>query len=143
MVHIEAIQPKIRELAEKYGLSLVVLFGSQAAGQAHKESDFDVAYLSDKKISFEEEIKINTELTEIFRSDEVQLVNAKTASPLLLKRIVQSAAVLYEQKPGFFTDLYLYALRVYEDANILFNLQTDYITHKIENYKHARQKLTQ
>ena len=36
-MNIEAVKPKIAELAEKYDLKLVVLFGSQVTGKTHKK----------------------------------------------------------------------------------------------------------
>ena len=40
---------KIKKLARKYQLKVVILFGSQVKRKAlHQESDFDVAYLSEK-----------------------------------------------------------------------------------------------
>jgi len=39
----------MREIAQKYDLRLVLLFGSQVDGkQLHNESDFDVAYKQEK-----------------------------------------------------------------------------------------------
>ena len=92
------IKKKIALLAKNYNLSLVVLFGSQASGKTHKESDVDVAYLSLAKLSFDDEARLNADLTEVFRNDAVSLVNFKTAPPLLLKQIVTNAQVLYERE---------------------------------------------
>jgi predicted nucleotidyltransferase len=135
MIDTAHIKPKIQEIAEKYGLSLVVLFGSQATGQTHKESDIDVAYQSDQKISFDEEIQIDADLIELFKNNDVQLVNVKKASPLFLKKIVENAIVLYEKNRGIFTDLLLYSLRMYEEAGVLFDLRDHYLKHKILQYQ--------
>lgn len=122
-MNLEAIKPLIAKLAEKYYLTLVVLFGSQATGQTHRESDVDVAYISDKKLLFDEEALLNSDLTGIFQNDKVSLVNLKTASPLLLKQIVTNAVVLYEKEQSAFNEEYLYALRLYDDLkerNLLY-----------------------
>ena len=42
----------IEEVAKKYDVSLIVLFGSQAKGNTHKHSDTDVAFLPNKNLSF-------------------------------------------------------------------------------------------
>ena len=138
MIHIDAIRPKIKTLAEKYGLSLVLLFGSQATGNAHKESDVDIAYLSPRMIPFEEEININADLVEVFRNNDVQSVNIRKASPLFLKKIVERCMILYEKDRNIFTDLNLYSLRIYEEAKVLFDLRDHYLAYKIDRYKHAR-----
>ncbi|MBI2623501.1 MAG: nucleotidyltransferase domain-containing protein [Candidatus Liptonbacteria bacterium] len=130
-MNIASTQPHIAALAEKYGLSLVVLFGSQATGQTHKESDVDVAYLADKKLSFDDEVLLNFDLTEVFRNDKVSLVNLKTAPPLLAKQIVTNAVVLYERSQSLFNEAYLYALRNYDDAEILFELRRDFLDYTL------------
>jgi len=134
----ESIKTHIATLAEKYGLSLVVLFGSQATGHTHKESDVDVAYLADKKLSYDDEVLLNFDLTEVFRNDKVSLVNLKTAPPLLLKQVVMNAIVLYEKTPHLFIEMFLYALRVYAEAQPLFDLRREYLARRINEYKHGR-----
>lgn len=134
---VEINKNKIAEIAKCYNLTLVVLFGSQVTGFTHKESDVDVAYMSDRKLSFYDETLLNTELTEVFRNDKVSLVNLKTASPLLLKQIVMNAIVLYEQAPHLFTETFLYILRVYEDAKPIFDLRAHYLSRKISEYKNV------
>lgn len=128
------VKPHIAKLAEKHGLTLVVLFGSQATRETHKESDVDVAYMSDQKLSFEEEVLLNTDLTEVFRNDKVSLVNLKTASPLLLKQVVTNAVVLYEKESSLFNELYLFALKKYDDVQPLIELRRDFLKYKISRY---------
>lgn len=137
-MNIGQIKPQIAKIAETYGLTLVVLFGSQTTGQTHKESDVDVAYTSSKKLSFHDEVRLNADLTEIFRNDMVSLVNFKTAPPLLLKQIVTNAIVLYEKTPHLFVEMFLYALRAYEEAQPLFALREAYLKRRVREYKHAR-----
>lgn len=135
--NIEKFKPAIKELAEKYQLSLVLLFGSQVTGETHPESDFDIAYYANRKVDFNDKIMINTILTGILENINVQLVDAKTASPLLLKKIVTQAIVLYEGYPHLFDELYIYAQRMYGEAEPLFELREHYVTNKIKNYNHV------
>ena len=87
---IETIQPKIKELAGKYHLSLVLLFGSRATGKIHARSDFDVAYLSEKPLDLMDEARMLCDLMPIFRSDKIDLVNLKKAPPLLAAGVLLS-----------------------------------------------------
>ncbi|HBV01769.1 MAG TPA: hypothetical protein DEF00_05325 [Candidatus Taylorbacteria bacterium] len=128
---------RIAEIAVRYHFSLVVLFGSQATGFTHKESDVDVAFLSENKMSFEDEVSLNTDLTEVFKNDKVSTVNFRKAPPLLLKQIVQNAKVLYEKTPHLFDDMLLYALRTYEEAEPLFRLREEYLKRRISEYKYV------
>ncbi len=137
MIDIDSIKPEVAKLAEKYCLSLVLLFGSQATGHVHKESDVDVAYMSDAKKSFDDEAMINYELTEIFRNDRVDLVNIKNASPLLLMHTVKKAVILYERTPHLYNSLFAHALKTYEEAKPLFDLRRHYLNNRIKGYQHA------
>ena len=128
---------KIKGVAKRQNLALVALFGSQTSGFTHKESDVDIAYLSDKKLSFEEEVILNADLISVFQNDKISLVNFKKAPPLLLKQIVSNAVVLYEKRPHLFTEMFLYALRMYEEAAPLFALREHYLARKINEYQHV------
>ena len=98
MIIADKIKPQIKKLAEKHGLSLVILFGSQVAGKTHKESDYDFAYLSDKKLSFEDEGKIIIDLAEVIGARDERLINLtdiKKAGAFLLKEIFDRHHVLF------------------------------------------------
>ena len=118
IVHISAI-------AEKYRLSLVVLFGSQATGKTHKESDVDIAYLPGRPLSPEEEININYELTLVSRTDRVDTVNLRNAPGLLLKQIVDQGVIFYEKTGTEFAELEIYAMRRYKEATPLFEIRRE------------------
>src|SRR3989304_4410466 len=49
---VEDIKLKIANLAEKYNLTLVILYGSQASGEVRKESDIDVKSLHNTNFLF-------------------------------------------------------------------------------------------
>ena len=51
----DKIKEKVKEIAQKYGLSFVALFGSQATGKTHQKSDIDIAYLSKNDLGLERE----------------------------------------------------------------------------------------
>lgn len=125
------IQVKVAEVARKYDLSLVLLFGSQATGNTHKESDVDIAYLSEAPLSLGDESKLVVDLIQIFRSEVVDLTSIRGASPLLLREIVRTGKVLFERTPSLFTSLYAYALRIYEEAQPLFELRSAFLKKRI------------
>lgn len=131
MVVTPDIQAKVAEIARKYNLSLVLLFGSQATGKTHKGSDYDIAYLSEAPLSLEDESKLVVDLIEIFRSEAIDLVSVRGASPLLLHEIVHTGEVLFERTPSLFTSLYIYALRIYEEAQPLFELRSAFLKKRI------------
>lgn len=122
---------RISAIAEKYHLSLVVLFGSQATGKTHRQSDVDIAYFAQEPLSLGEESKLVIDLMRAFRTDAVDLVSLQNASPLLRYQIAHSGKVVYERMPGLFASFFIHALRQYEEAKPLFQLRSEYLDKRI------------
>lgn len=104
---------KILEISQKYSIELILLFGSMVDGQFHKKSDYDVAYLSGRNLNLEEESMLIIDLSSIFGSENIDLVNLRTAPALLLYKITDKCQVLYEAKPILFYSLKAYAFKRY------------------------------
>ncbi|MCX6716759.1 MAG: nucleotidyltransferase domain-containing protein [Candidatus Taylorbacteria bacterium] len=110
---LEAIKPKIAEIAEKYGLSAIVLFGSQATGKTHGKSDVDIAVLS--KNDFDR-FALATDLDKAFNRDDVEVVDLRAASPTLMYVVVRDGVLLYESEKDSFFSWKMYAIRVWLDT---------------------------
>jgi predicted nucleotidyltransferase len=76
------------------GVASVYLFGSHAAGRAHRESDVDVAVLLSwdryptASERFEARVQLGTELIHVLRNNEVDVVVLNDAPPLFGRQIV-------------------------------------------------------
>ena len=114
---------KIRDLAERYKLSLVVLFGSQATGKTHSESDVDIAYLSASPLDLMEEGRLSVDLMPVVRSPVVDVVDIRHAPPLLAKRIFDHHQILFCRDYGEYFSYLMYAMRRYQEAAPLFMLK--------------------
>jgi len=94
---------KIREIAEKYQLKLVYLFGSQATGKTGPLSDYDFAvYLDEKKSEkrFDIRLKLIAEISEIFKTDKVDIcVLNDIESPELKYNIIREGKIIFEKEP--------------------------------------------
>lgn len=112
----------IHELCKKYGISLLVLFGSKARGDSRLSSDADVAYLSDAPLSLMDEARLVGELSAAMQRP-VDLVNIALASPLLEYNIFKDGKPLYEKDRGLFEDYLARSLRIYEETKPLFQLK--------------------
>src|SRR3989344_2584760 len=99
MLDIKALQFKIKEVAQKYNASLIVLFGSQATGHTHSKSDIDIAILSR---SILDKFKIMSDLEDIFKRDDIEVVDLANASPTLMYCVVRDGVLLYEKDNGGF-----------------------------------------
>lgn len=124
---------KIIELVKKHELKLILLFGSQASDHARLGSDIDLTYLSSKKLSFEDEILINTEFCNIFQIDRVDTVNLKTAHPLLLNQILEKNKIIYEESSVYYSIFEASTLQKYKEAEPLFKMTREYLKKFVES----------
>jgi predicted nucleotidyltransferase len=115
---------KIKEIAEKYGLKLLLLFGSRAKDEKyiHKDSDFDVAYLSEKDLDIKQEIELNCDLIDAFGSDKVDLVDIKRVNPFLRNEIAKNSKLFYGKKIDYL-EFKAFAFKDYISHKPLFELQ--------------------
>lgn len=132
---IEKIKPGIAELAKKYGLSLVLLFGSQTIGKTHAQSDVDVAYLSDSPLDLTEESALSIALMQVFKTNFVDLVPLRNAPPLLQKEIADSAIVAHESRKSLFNEFVINAVKKYFETKKLFKIRSEFLNDKINQYK--------
>ena len=123
----KAQKQKIKELAQKYNLKLALIFGSQVLGQLNTESDIDVAFLSENKLSAEKDCYLNYEFTNIFKNDRVDTVDLKLASPLLLKEIIGNCQIIYQSDALIFDYFEVYVLQRFREAKPLFKLHQEAI----------------
>ncbi len=114
------IKELIEKIAEKHSLKLLLLFGSQASGKTRKNSDFDIAYLTEKKMDLMEEANLILELTPVFKSENIDLVNIKNASPLLLFAITKEAKIIFEARPLIYASLAAYAFKKYIESKPIY-----------------------
>ncbi len=111
-----------------------MLFGSKASGGTHKESDFDIAYLSKKDLNLKEESKLISELMPVFQSENIDLVNLKKAPPLLFYAIFKDAQVFYERRPLLFASLRAYAFKKYIETKSLYEEKFKRLQKKIKQF---------
>lgn len=97
---LERAREGLKGVCAKFGVHLLVLFGSHARGDSHRASDIDLAVLFGREISPRQELEFLGAVTQACGTDRVDLVNARNATPLLLKEIASSAVPLYESSPG-------------------------------------------
>lgn len=118
---------KAATIAQSFGLSLVVLFGSQATGRTHKGSDVDVGFLAETPISFEKELLLRHALTEILKRDDVELINLQNVSPQFMCAVAREGVVLFQSGKTVFDTFAVYAHKLYVEAAPLRAARTSYI----------------
>ncbi|MDX1950159.1 MAG: nucleotidyltransferase domain-containing protein [Rickettsiales bacterium] len=84
---------KILEIANKYGVSNLRVFGSYAKGTNKKGSDLDLLYTSKRNFSLLKHAALELELTRLLKI-KVQLVSDKALSSLIKKEVINSSIKL-------------------------------------------------
>jgi uncharacterized protein len=115
-----------KDVAAKYNLRMLILFGSRVKGGLHSESDYDVAYLSKDTLSLEDEGRLILDLMGIIKvTDErlINLVNIRTVGPLLLKEIFDIHEVIFREDRDIYDTYRIYAMKYYLDSRPLFELR--------------------
>jgi len=114
---------KFINLAEKYKLELILLFGSRVQGGLHPESDMDIAVYSRQVLSETEKINITYELCNILHTDKIDLVDIKTAPPILKREIFKGYKVLYQKDPMLLYQLELVSVYEFKESEVLFQIR--------------------
>lgn len=123
MEKINGIKEKASELAEKYGLDLLLLFGSQVSGKTHKRSDYDLGFISKQYKNLGELVKMEYEISEVLKIGKIDLIDLKKAPPLLMKSVADNSLLLYQKEPTLYARFKIYASKLFVEARRLFNLR--------------------
>ncbi len=107
-----ALEPRV-EILEAY------LFGSQARGDAHRQSDVDVAVYIDKSLADEGHwgyrAELTTSLMDALGTNDVDVVVLNQAPPLLYHRVLRDGVLLVTRDLQATTTRAGYALSRYFD----------------------------
>ena len=116
---------KFKDLAGKYQMELILVFGSQVQGSVHPESDVDIAVYCNHVLTETEKINITYELCNILHTERIDLVDIKTASPLLKKKIFEDYTVLYQKDSFLLYQLELTSLYEYKESEVLYQIRRE------------------
>ena len=94
------------------GLTLLVLHGSRARGDAHERSDWDFAYTGDASLDPDQLLAI---LVEHLHTDRIDLVDLDRAGALLRYRVARDGVPVFERQPGQFERFWLAAVDTWCD----------------------------
>ena len=97
-------------------MQLAVLFGSIARDQAGPRSDIDLAFLYDAPV---DALKLTNDVTRLLRTDAVDVVDLRRASPLLAFAALRDGKALYERSDGIFLSSLSLAFRRFVDTKKL------------------------
>ncbi|MEI6587338.1 MAG: nucleotidyltransferase domain-containing protein [Candidatus Moraniibacteriota bacterium] len=124
---------KFKELAQKYDLKLLLLFGSQVSGKTHPMSDFDFGFVSKKELSYGTMGGLSVDLSRLVEK-EADVVDLKNAGPLLKYEITKNNKILYDAKNEY-EYFFVIAMREYFEAKRLFEMRDRMVANKINEFK--------
>ncbi len=132
MIDFNSKKPVIEKLAEKYGLSLVILYGSYAKNLAKKDSDIDIAvYRKGRTIFFSELMELNNEFADIFPSMEMDIKSLHNTNPLFRYQVTQYGVLLYGKNMAW-VSFKAYAFKDYYDSMDLLRLKDIFIKKRLK-----------
>jgi predicted nucleotidyltransferase len=95
---------------------LIMLFGSAAAGQLRKDSDFDIAFLSDREMGSYQLFTLSQQLADLL-GREVHLIDLSTTSTVLQAQIVGKGKVILDKEPNRRQEFFILVLKKYARLN--------------------------
>ena len=125
----------LRKLAKKYKIKLILLFGSQVTKKTHEMSDLDIGVLFEQaNFGFRKFGHLLSDLQEIFPEREIDLAIINHADPLFLKKILETAKILYGKKADL-AKLKLYSFHRYLDYQKYFDLEEKFCRQFLGKFK--------
>ncbi len=118
--------PDLEAIAKRYGILLVLQFGSRVSGKSHAMSDVDIAVLLHRpEVPFERFAGLLEALQGLFPEREVDLAILNHADPLFLKKITDDCHILYGTLRKL-QELKIYAFKRYQDHKKFFEMERRY-----------------
>lgn len=105
-----------KNLAEKYKLRLVVLFGSQARGRVKPDSDIDLAVSAYGGLSPQDEMALYQELIPFYDRDDIDIINLDRVHNITLRyNVFSDGKILFEKEVNSFKKMLIRAYFEYQD----------------------------
>ena len=116
----EKLEKVAPNLAQKYDLDFLVIYGSYARGKARENSDIDVGVKG--HVDFEQNLKLTGELSDSLNMDFIDVVDLNKASPLLAHTATREAVIIFERQTGVFAEFRTEAFKKFVETRRLRDL---------------------
>lgn len=132
---------RLAQIARRYKLDLVVLFGSQAGGRHTRESDIDVAvgYQPGIQPDFDRDLALMAALDEAIQGEaELDVAFLNGANSTLLFEVAATGRLLYERIPLLFRQFQSYAARRFDDDRKFRYWRDLYVQNSLRKWAHEK-----
>lgn len=121
----------LNELAQRFGIRVILQFGSTVTGTTHDHSDVDLAVeLDASTVSLETMLEMQEALQARFPGREVDLAILNRADPLFRKKIMEACRMLFGT-PQDLARLYLYSFKTYQDFQPYLELERQSVAKRL------------
>jgi len=127
---VDEIKGKLTPLFNEEGLQLVLLFGSAAAGTAHRKSDIDLGFLFEKPADL---VALTNRVIRLLHTDRVDVVDLRKTGPLLNFSVAKKGRLFYESSKGVYNEFCSLAFRRYVDSKKMRDRRAEVIQRFLED----------
>lgn len=132
---------KIKHWCQARGIDLCILFGSQATGEIHPNSDVDIALFSATDPTLKDRLLcLYGELEDLFGYEVDLVIIERDTDPVLRVEIFQHGKPLYESQTGLFIQQRILAVKIFDDTEPLRRLRRRVLAQRILNLKYIDKK---
>ena len=123
----------LNKIREKYGLSLILLHGSQITGKTHPKSDTDIAVMQREGSNDLNLLALYGDLTVFFKNDKIDITNITYANPLLAFAVARRSRLLSGDKKDY--DAFCRtAFLKYNDYRPYLKMEADFVKERINTH---------
>ncbi|MDF0652048.1 MAG: nucleotidyltransferase domain-containing protein [Nitrospira sp.] len=122
---------RLRELAQRFRVRLILQFGSTVTGTTHDRSNLDLAVqFESSHASFQTVLEMQEALQARFPGSKIDLAILNRADPLFLKKIVESCRILFGM-PQDLARLRLHAFKAHQDFRPYLELERRHVARRL------------
>jgi len=132
---------KIKQWCQDREIDLCILFGSQAIGKTHPNSDVDIALFSATDPNPKKRLlSLYGELEDLFGYEVDLVVIEEDMDPVLRLEIFQHGKPLFESQPDLFIEQRILAVKIFDDTEPLRRWRRRVLAQRILDLKYVDKK---
>lgn len=132
---------KIKQWCQARQIDLCILFGSQATGKTHANSDVDIALFSAAKSNLRPRLlSLIGEAEDLFGDPIDLVIIEEDTDPVLRLEVFQHGKPLYESRQGLFVEQHIMAIKIFDDTEPLRQWRRRVLAQRILDLKYVNKE---